>query len=263
MRADPVFPGVSRPSSDFPSVRSELRAPPMYRDVDLSVARSLLNGTASRLSLVGNVIYVDQKANSGYASLHVQDDASIGNTPITAFSGFILRAPFTEIIFENVAQPGQVMRLIYGTDLDFVPAIGAGVNVISPVNTVTLVGVDCGYLTYGSATEPVGNNVRTLLAPASNPRGYLVRSAYIAGNAGAGGSLNAQIFASAVAPGAIGVPQSKAMHLLNLSSVTTTTITARDAPYALQIPQDWGVYLQNQVGVSVANLVGYLSGEAR
>jgi hypothetical protein len=128
------FRGTRSPSPDFAAVRSDLQTTPLYVDIDLTVGRSLAGGTALDLALNGNVVYIDQKANSGYASMHFNDDAIKGNTGFTVFPGFLARVPFTKIIIENDAQPGITMRLIYGVDLDFVPAVSPGSGVVSIVD---------------------------------------------------------------------------------------------------------------------------------
>jgi hypothetical protein len=128
------FGGMRAPTSDFGAVLTDLQTLPFYYDVDLSIARSLAAGTQLVLPLTGNVLYVDQKPNSGICSLHFQDDARSGNTPFTIFPGFVARIPFTQLLIENAAQPGQIMRLIYGVDIDFVPAVSPGNGVIQVVD---------------------------------------------------------------------------------------------------------------------------------
>lgn len=119
------FPGVSEPQSNFETARNHLRTRPLFYDIDLSVAHSLAAGTHLTLPLDGNTFYVDQMVNSGYATVHFQDDVKPGNTGVTVYPGFISRVSFTQLVIENVAQPGLSLRIIYGVDIDFVPAVGA------------------------------------------------------------------------------------------------------------------------------------------
>jgi hypothetical protein len=257
----PVFPSFSRPSSDFPAVRTEMRAPPMYREIDLSAARSLAAGTAEVLPIVGNMIYVDQKANSGYAVLHVQDDSYVGNTPITAFPGFLVRVPFTQIIFENEAQPGQVMRLIYGTDLDFVPTVGAGVSVLNAVNINDQVDPLCEIVRFQNTAEPIGVNLNVLVAPATNVRGLRLRSTAIFGNAGAGGTLTQHLIASLVAPGGVFAPQSNAIVLMTMVNATTTFQVIQKNALWRVIPAGWGLYLIDWCAVAIGSVGSMVSVE--
>lgn len=126
------FPGIARPSTNFPEVRSKLRTLPLYIDVPLDTARVATNGQTDStadtsgkalvLPINANFLYVDQKSNSGFVTVHFQDDASAGVTPITVYPGFIARLGFTKLIVENTAQVGKTMRFLYGVDLDFLPA---------------------------------------------------------------------------------------------------------------------------------------------
>ena len=245
----PVFPGVSRPSSDFPAVRSELRAWPMYREVDLSSARSLAAGTAEVLPLCGNMIYIDPRANSGYATLHVQDESSVGNTPITALPGQVLKVPFTQIILENDAQPGQVLRMIYGTDLDFDPTNAAGVSVLNAINVNDVVASSCQFLSPGLASAVAANQVTTILDPALNVSGFRIRSITKIAEAGAGGFLATRLMASLVAP----VSFASAANRIHLSHITVAN-SARQFVEVMDlnrtIPAGWGLY--NITTVTVA-----------
>lgn len=134
------FDGIRRPSTDFDDVQSRLRTTPLYFDVDLSVARSLTSApqTAAFFNVSGNVLYIDQLNSTGQASLIIQDDKSIGSTPLSVFAGFLARVPFTKIAIENVAQPGLKLRIIYGVDLDFVPAISPGSGTVTVAGTVSI-----------------------------------------------------------------------------------------------------------------------------
>lgn len=121
------FKGMRGPRTDFESVQNDLQTLPFYYDVDLTNARSIASGTALQLPITGNVLYIDQVTSTGSARIAFQDNSFAGVTPITCFPGFIAKIPFTQLQIENDAQPGLRIRIIYGTDLDFTPAIGAGV----------------------------------------------------------------------------------------------------------------------------------------
>jgi len=252
MRGDPVFPGVSRPSSDFPAVRSELRAPPMYRDIDLSVARSLLAGTALRLTIAGNMIYIDQKGNSGYAVLHVQDDASVGNTPITVFPGFLARLPFTELILENVAQTGQVLRIIYGTDMDFQPIPGGGVSVLNALNINDQVDSVCQVIRVEGSFAVGSNQVTVVLAAATNPRGFVLRHAHMLLQSNVAGLLGQSIIAALTAP-VLTIGSQTNAHVISYSDSTAGVIQVVDTGFCQRrFPAGWGVWVINTVTVGAA-----------
>lgn len=253
----PVFPGVSRPSSDFPAVRSELRAWPMYREVDLGSARSLAAGTAEVLPLCGNMIYIDPRANSGYATLHVQDESSIGNTPITALPGQVLKVPFTQIILENDAQPGQVLRIIYGTDLDFDPTNAAGVSVLNAINVNDVISPSCRFIN-DTRAPGVGFVADVILAPASNVSGVNLRSIFHSIAAGAGGFVTSAIMAAAAAPTSFN-SQAAQVILTFKTNAATTAVFDQLNPSNRRIPGGWGLYHVNQVSVAPASCSALLS----
>lgn len=254
----PVFPGVSKPSSDFAAVRSELRAPPMYRDVSLATARSLTAGTAETLTLVGNTIYIDQKGNSGYATIHVQDDATIGNTPITVFPGFLARLPFTQIILENDAQPGVVLRIIYGTDMDFIPVPGGGVSVLNAINVNDVISSDCQTIIDARDPIPIGFNAYQLIAPAANLSGFNLRSSFMLHASGAGGSLISAIVAAAAAPAALVSSADQVILLVGNNNTGALTQSSLN-PSNRRIPAGWGLWHCGLVAVAVARSTAYLS----
>jgi len=154
------FPGFRKPVSNFDAVRQLLQTRPLAVDIDLSTARSFAAGTALKLPISGNSFFIDQKPNSGYSTCYVQDENAQGNTPITIYPGAVLRVPFTYLVFENIAQPGQVMRVIYGVDLDFVPALSAGlfgaVNIVDGGRLRTEAGV--AFHAGGQQALLAGNN---------------------------------------------------------------------------------------------------------
>jgi hypothetical protein len=126
------FPGFDRPTSDFQATRDDRRARLFYYDVDLSNGRTL--DTALDLDwLAGNFFYIDQDpAFSGFASVVFNDDGYKG-APIYVGPGTLSRVPFVGVKIYNLAQPGKVLRIVYGTDVDFDPQSGA----IQNVNVVT------------------------------------------------------------------------------------------------------------------------------
>jgi hypothetical protein len=204
------FPGVRAPHEQFENVQNRLRTLPLYVDISMAAARSLASGMtedpadtsgkALVLNLCGNVLYVDQKANTGNATLHFNDTVSAGNTPLTVFPGFLAKVPFVRLIVENSAQTGSTMRFIYGVDIDFLPAVSAGV-----FGSVTIAGTvntrEQGYpygASYVSASLIAAGATSQVFAAASNVNGATVHSATCWTNSAA--IPQVQLIAKAIAP---------------------------------------------------------------
>ncbi len=196
------FPGYRRPALDFLSVRDQLRALPFYRELDLSVARSIAAGTQEIIELAGNSFYVDPiidaSGNSigGVAVARFEDTRlSAPSTPFTIRDNFNARIPFTRILIENPAQAGKRLRIIYGVDVDFVPGFSASVSIAGNVTTVD------GGLTYGATfsdnTALGANAARTLIAPAANVNGIVLANVQGFGENAVGGVQIATLLAKA------------------------------------------------------------------
>lgn len=135
----PNFPGISQPTTDFLAIRSQLRTPPLFVDVDLTSARAISANSQQLLTISGNFIYCDPKLSSGVATGYfVGLDGKA--TPITLYPGAAFDVPFTSIVIENTAQPSAGLRLIYGTDIAFRPANAAGVSILNAISVI-----DAGY----------------------------------------------------------------------------------------------------------------------
>lgn len=243
------FPTLKVPSSDFQSVRDGLRRLPDYIDVDLSTARS--GSSAAVITFAGNSIYIDQAAASGYATLKLQDTARDRPTPFTVYPGFIARVPFTRIIVENVAQPGKVLRIIYGVDVDFVPAAAAGVTLLAPVSVADVIDPTCAIEVATLPTAIGVDQVTQILAPASNPRGVRLKQALLALTAGGGGTGSSWLIAAATAPVTVA---DKAAAIILASVASAAGVTARAELYQLNrtIPASWGVWNICTIGGAVA-----------
>lgn len=127
-----------RPDVDFGQVRDGRRSNLFYYDVDLTVARSSAAGTALVLSVAGDSFFVDKNpAKVGPATVHFQDTTS-GTTPAPVYCepGFIAKVPFTQVLIENVAQPGMIFRFHYGVNIDFQPGASSSVNVNGSVSVI-------------------------------------------------------------------------------------------------------------------------------
>lgn len=151
----PQFPGNETPSVDFDDVRSGQRARLLYFDLDLSIARSIAAGTHSLLQFAGNSFFIDQFTSAGFATAYFQDtNLAAKGAPVYVGPGFIAHVPFTQVLFENVAQPGKILRVIFGVDVDFSPGLAAAVT--ATINgTVTVQGTKALSGTLAIADAPV------------------------------------------------------------------------------------------------------------
>ncbi len=178
-RPSPVFPGIDKPSIDFQPIRDQRRALPDHFDVDLSVARSFAAGTALILPAVsGNVFYIDQDPiNTGTATVYFQDTTKTA-TPVTCRSGSIFKIPFTGLAFENTAQAGKRLRVLYGVDIDFQPSMSADVNISGGVgiNQGPAPFYDDAAVLFNSGAALGIGGVATVINPASNTNGVILWS---------------------------------------------------------------------------------------
>lgn len=240
---------LTRPADDFSAVRDGRRAPLLYLDVDLSVARTLAN--AERIPVAGNAFYVDQLGSSGTATAYFQQPYSQAPTPVSVFAGFALRIPWTEVMITNAAQPGKVLRIIYGVDVDFRPATGAGVSLLNPVNVADLIAPECELIRASLPSGVAPFTASTVLAAASNTRGLRVRYVALLGGAGAGGEIVSYVLASPTPPAAFG---SKANTVVLASINAANGGRDRSEVHSInrEIPAGWGIFNICLIGVAVA-----------
>jgi hypothetical protein len=119
----PRFDGFLPPSNDFDEIRKGFRRLPDYFDIALDNARSIAALTALVIPVAANSFYIDQNPTiTGNATIHFQDSFLGLSTPIYVSAGFLSGWAFTQLIVENAAQPGKILRVIYGTDIKFIPA---------------------------------------------------------------------------------------------------------------------------------------------
>ena len=162
------FSGMRAPTTDFAAVRTDLQTLPMHVDIDLSTARSYAAATHLEIPLNGNFVYIDQKQNSGAATLYL-DDAPTRATGITLFPGFIARVPYTKLIIENAAQPGQTMRLIYGVDVGIQPGVSPGTGQVNVID-----GAGEAFMNWGSANASPGQYAHVQLFNSHTVRNLVV-----------------------------------------------------------------------------------------
>jgi len=170
------FPGWSGPSDDYQLTRDRRRAGPWYVDVPLDTARSIAAGTAQILrALVGNVLYLDQAQTTGNATLTLTDEQQVSPVKISVSGGFVFKGPFAGMVIENAAQPGKTLRIIWGTDIDFLPSV----FYIGGVVSTQEVGYQYG-AAYSSNANIAAGGTSQVFAPASNVNGAVLHhvSAY-------------------------------------------------------------------------------------
>lgn len=238
------FPGYRRPALDFLSVRDQLRALPFYRELDLSVARSIAAGTQEIIELAGNSFYVDPiidasgNAIGGVAVARFEDTRlSAPSTPFTIRDNFNARIPFTRILIENPAQAGKRLRIIYGVDVDFVPGFSASVAIAGNVNSV-----DQGF-TYGASYQatlaPGAGTATVAVAPGVNVNGLVAWNAGFAQNPATATTLG--LLAKSSAPANI----ADGDLLLVAQQLSVAAQTFAILPRAARISTGKGLYFYN------------------
>jgi hypothetical protein len=129
-----TFKGFKAATVDFQAKRGQSAAPLQYIDIDLGVARNFAN--ALNLDVAGNLFYVDQDPQKvGFATCFFGDGSTKGGTPIYVGSGFLSKVDFVKLTFTNVLQPGKILRVIYGTDVDFTPGMSP-IAIVQSAGTV-------------------------------------------------------------------------------------------------------------------------------
>lgn len=175
------FSGMRLPSSDFNAVRNDLQIAYLFYEFDLTAAHSIAAGTQVQLPLKGNSFYIDRNIDVGNATI-VFHDQSLTARPGKIFvqPGFNARIPFDVITIENLAQPGMVLRIFYGVDLEFFPsapatvAISGGTVVLGGgIVTVQDVGMQPG-VSFSSTALITGGVPQNILGAGSNPAGLRI-----------------------------------------------------------------------------------------
>jgi hypothetical protein len=206
---------LDKPSVNFASVRDGRRSMPLYYDVDLSVARSITSTGVNApllLNIAANSVYIDaDTTNTGNAVIHFQDLA-LGNAsaPMFVSPGFIANVPFTQLLIENLAQPGKRLRIFYGVDIDFQAGVNASIAIAGTVtvnNSLAqkLAVYDAGFDyvgSYKSNTTMAANTPDTIFAPGANTNGAIVWSYQGFWYSGANNPVGALI-AKSVAPATV------------------------------------------------------------
>jgi hypothetical protein len=246
------FPAMLRPTSDFQAVRDGRSTGPLFVDIDLSTARSVAAGTALELNIAGNLIYFDQRPSSGVATLYLESDDR-GMTPLTVFAGWKAQVPFTRVFIENTAQTGNTLRLVYGVDLDLDPGTGAGVTITNPITVIDQIAPVTAHA-YLTAAVPVGNQMTGLVVGGGNaPRGTLIKNVYLAGAAGAGGTITLGALAAPFNPFASFGSANNQAYLAVLAN-WQATVQQVNVTMNRRIPALWWVYVFSSSTVAVGSV---------
>ena len=124
------LPVLARAPYGYSRELEKRNAPVLSFDIDLSTARSFAAGTALRFdSADGNSLMIDQDPSVGNATMYLQSDQANTTARIYVGPGFIIRAPFSGLSFENAAQPGRILRVLFGMDIDFQPGLNQAVTI--------------------------------------------------------------------------------------------------------------------------------------
>lgn len=159
-KPQPVFNGFQRPSVDMDAVRDGRRAPLLYVDIPLDTVRTIANGSPIVLPISGNSFYIDQDTGVvGNAVVHFQDtNLQSASAPIYVGAGFIAKVPFTQILVEvKTAQPAKILRIVYGTDVDFTAGVNATIAVTDQ-SPVRFTGVTTQFTALTSAVQMLAAN---------------------------------------------------------------------------------------------------------
>jgi hypothetical protein len=168
------------PSTNFASVRDGRNSQVFYVDIALDTARSVATGTQLVLPISGNSFYADANPVDGNCVVHFQDtNFDRGPVPLYVSPGAIFNIPYTQVLFENSAQPGKKIRIAYGIDVDFQPGSVSQIAVTS-AGGYTAVRPEAPTGAFASNTGYAAGSV-AVLAPGSNLNGVIVYSSCIYG----------------------------------------------------------------------------------
>lgn len=232
MRQGIRFRGQQLPATDFEAVRDQLRTPLLWFEVDLASARPA--ATPLEVNVAGaNSFYVDLAADVGNATLIFAQDDGVRPAAVYVRPGFIARVTSDRLFVYNDAQAGKVLRVVYGTDIDFMPGVNTGVNVSGEVSNNALGLV---YATaFRSSALMAANTAETVVAAGSNTAGLTLWSAGIVTRAGVNSIANMQAHTAASTTTTTGDV------ILGACAPATLSVVSQ-LPYPLQVDAGKGLY---------------------
>lgn len=202
----PDFFALKKPSSDYAGLMNGLLSKALVFELDLSIARNFADNSASVLTITGNSFYVDQAPDVGTA--YVQFEGVPDKTdPLIqpAFyvqAGWTARVPYHTLRIANTAQSGKKLRIMYGTDIDFIPSLNGQVAITGSVNA-TPYGMPYT-AAYKSLTSQAAATPDTVFAPGANPNGAIVWAAgFASNNTGAASAFGIGFVAKTSAPATV------------------------------------------------------------
>jgi hypothetical protein len=171
--------GLGVPSSNFEALIDGTRSPPLVLEIPLDTGISFAARTAIQVKLTGNMFYVDQAPDVGHAYVifeGVQDETGpLVRPAIYVQPGYLAKVPFANLRLAWPAQPGKVLRIIYGTDIDMLPSLNGQVAISGAVNAVNYGMPYQG--AYRSVTPMALNTPDTIFSPGANGSGAVIWAA--------------------------------------------------------------------------------------
>lgn len=202
------FSGLRRAPDLFKAAQNQTTTELLCYQLDLSVARTFAGTGVNApvvLNLAANAWFIDQKSDVGNADIIFNDKATSAN-PIGIFAqpGAIYRVTANQLTIVNTAQAGKYLRIWYGVDVDFTPALAlTGTSNVNVTNT-NIVVAETGTVygaSYKSNTLMAANTPETVFLPAANVNGAIIWTAqFITQNAA---SYSAGYIAKSSAPSSI------------------------------------------------------------
>lgn len=173
-----------KPTTDFSAVRDGRLSPWYSYEIDLSVARFDAPSQDLILPIAGNSFYVDRAPDVGNAQVQFQDvnfDRSM--LPVYASPGFIASVPFTQIKITNISQPGKVLRIFYGVDVDFYAGSTSQVTFTGKVD------INGAILNASLYFPSLAAGPNLVIAPAANTAGIVLANLLASSVATSGGAF--------------------------------------------------------------------------
>lgn len=175
------FNGTRRAPALFQASQNQTMTELLCYELDLSTARTFTGTGANApaiINLAGNSWFIDQDSDVGNAYV-LFNDRVINAQPRGVFMqpGSIMKITANQLTIVNTAQASKKLRIWYGVDIDFTPALAltgtSNVNVTNASLTVTETGTLYG-ASYKSNTLMAANTPDTVFAPAANVNGAII-----------------------------------------------------------------------------------------
>jgi hypothetical protein len=214
-----------------------------YQDFDLGSA--IVN---RRLDIPGENLYCDQYS-TGTASIRMNAQNNIESAPILVASGTQINGKFVSFVLDSPAQAGKVLRLIIGAPNYFIkPASSSQANP-GVITILDAPGVNTEYRAIGAASLAFGAaDVVTLVTPAQNPNGVILREFAMQVQAGAGASASVLSMLLACTGAAPTTQNSRTNAIQLAEAAAINSAIGANANFNMQrrLPAAWGIYFVTQ-----------------